>query len=83
MNYIKTYIRQKQQYQQQQSEMATTSASSIADFDRILKLLLKLNILRALEPDLVEDLFFTNLIGSVQIGSVIPHILKLGGSSLS
>lgn len=82
MNYIKTYIRQKQQYQQQQTEVAT-SASSIADFDRIIKLLLKINILRALEPDLIEDLFFTNLIGSVQIGSVIPHILKLGGSSLS
>lgn len=82
MNYIKTYIRQKQHYQQQQTEV-TTSASTIADFDRILKLLLKINILRALEPDLIEDLFFTNLIGSVQIGSVIPHILKLGGSSLS
>lgn len=48
------------------------------DINRLIKLLLKLNILRSLDADLVEELFFSKLIGMVQINNVIPHILSLG-----
>lgn len=48
------------------------------DINRLIKLLLKLNILRSLDADLVEELFFSKLIGMVQINNVIPHILNLG-----
>lgn len=75
MYYIKSYLKQKQQKQQQQQD---SSVDDSPEFNRVLKLLVKMNILRALEPDLIEDLFFTNLIGPVQIETVIPHILNLG-----
>lgn len=77
MSYIKTYMKQKQQLEQQQQDSPSVNGCP-ADFNRVLKLMVKMNILRALEPDLIEDLFFTNLIGPVQIDSVIPHILNLG-----
>lgn len=51
--------------------------------DRFAKLLIKLVALRALDADTVEDLFFTNLIGQVQIENVIPYILQLGGAGVS
>lgn len=51
--------------------------------DRFPKLLLKLTTLRALDAEIIEDLFFTNLIGQVQIETVIPYILKLGGAGVS
>lgn len=75
MNYIKQYMQQKQQ--QQIDSSTITSAISNLDMNRVLKIMAKMNILRSLEPDLIEDLFFTNLIGPVQIDTVIPHILNL------
>ena len=30
-----------------------------------------------MQPDLLEELFFSGLIGSVQIDSVIPYILNM------
>lgn len=52
--------------------------------ERIPKLLLKMSALRTLDPVIIEDLFFTNLlIGQVQIENVIPYILKLGGAGVS
>lgn len=52
--------------------------------ERISKLLLKTSALRTLDPVVIEDLFFTNLlIGQVQIENVIPYILKLGGAGVS
>ena len=52
--------------------------------ERIAKLLLKTSALRSLDPVVIEDLFFTNLlIGQVQIENVIPYILKLGGAGVS
>lgn len=48
------------------------------DINRLIKLLLKLNILRSLDADLIEELFFSKLIGVVQVNNVIPHILNLG-----
>lgn len=44
------------------------------------RLLLRLPPLRALEPQVLEELFFAGLIGQVQIDSVIPYILRMGSS---
>lgn len=74
--YVKAFIKQKQQLQIDPE----SSLASDAPFDKIAKLLLKLNTLRSLDPELIEELFFTNLIGPVQIDNVIPHILSLGGN---
>lgn len=74
--YVKSFIKQKQQLQIDSESSIATDAS----FNKIAKLLLKLNTLRSLEPELIEELFFTNLIGPVQIDNVIPHILNLGGN---
>ncbi|XP_055710862.1 nuclear hormone receptor HR78 isoform X2 [Phlebotomus papatasi] len=49
--------------------------------DRFAKLLLKLPALRTFNANTMEDLFFANLIGQVQIDNVIPYILKLGVAS--
>lgn len=74
--HMKNYIRQKT------SNNRDNGSSCISIGDRMSKLLLKLLALRALDPEIIEDLFFTNLIGQVQIESVIPYILKLGGAGV-
>lgn len=51
--------------------------------DRFTKMLLRLTSLRALDSEVFEDLFFTNLIGQVEIDNVIPYILRLGGAGVS
>lgn len=45
--------------------------------DRVYKLLLRLPALRALQPPVMEDLFFTSLIGRVQMERVLPYILRM------
>jgi hypothetical protein len=45
--------------------------------DRLMRLMLRLPALRALNPDIMEELFFAGLIGNVQIDSIIPYILKM------
>lgn len=75
MQQLNNYCRQKLRTQPQN----ISSSSS----DRFAKLLIKLVALRALDADTVEDLFFTNLIGQVQIENVIPYILQLGGTGVS
>ncbi|GLV39382.1 Hormone-receptor-like in 78 [Carabus blaptoides fortunei] len=52
------------------------------DIDRFPRLLLRLPPLRALEPQVLEELFFAGLIGQVQIDSVIPYILRMGNNSV-
>lgn len=54
------------------------AATTPNDINRLVKLLLKMNILRSLDAELVEELFFSKLIGVVQVNNVIPHILNLG-----
>lgn len=49
--------------------------------DRFARLLLRLPPLRALEPQILEELFFAGLIGQVQIDSIIPYILKVGNGA--
>ena len=47
------------------------------DKNRFPRLLLLLSPLRSLHGDTLEDLFFSGLIGNIQIDSVIPYILKM------
>lgn len=51
--------------------------SSLNRRDFFCRLLLRLPPLRALEPSVVEELFFAGLIGQVQIDSVVPYILRM------
>ncbi|GFG38556.1 hypothetical protein Cfor_01621 [Coptotermes formosanus] len=53
------------------------------DRDRFPRLLLRLPPLRALQPQVMEELFFAGLIGNVQIDSVIPYILRMGTGEYS
>lgn len=53
------------------------------DRDRFARLLLRLPPLRALQPKVMEELFFAGLIGNVQIDSVIPYILRMEGGDYS
>lgn len=41
------------------------------------KLLVRLPALRLMSAAITEELFFTGLIGNVQIDSIIPYILKM------
>ena len=54
-----------------------TSKTHPGDRNRFPRLLLLLSPLRSLHPETVEDLFFSGLIGNIQIDSVIPYILKM------
>ncbi|CAH0561881.1 unnamed protein product [Brassicogethes aeneus] len=56
------------------------NVNSPDDSDRFPRLLLRLPPLRALEPSILEELFFAALIGKVQIDSVIPYILRMGST---
>ena len=47
------------------------------DRNRFPRLLLQLSPLRSLHSETLEDLFFSGLIGNIQIDSVIPYILKM------
>ncbi|XP_022236013.1 nuclear receptor subfamily 2 group C member 1-like isoform X2 [Limulus polyphemus] len=51
--------------------------------DRFPKLLLRLPVLRSIQATIVEELFFSGLIGSVQINSIIPYILKMDPSEFT
>lgn len=63
---------------------SSTNQSASHHDGRMARLLLKISMLRTLDPVVIEDLFFTNLlIGQVQIENVIPYILKLGGAGVS
>lgn len=52
--------------------MPTMSPSS-----RCSQLCLRLTTLRLLSPTVIEELFFAGLIGSVEINSIIPYIMRL------
>lgn len=47
---------------------------------RVAILLLRLPTLRSFQPNIVEEIFFSSLLGTFQIDAVIPQILKLKGS---
>lgn len=48
---------------------------------RIAILLLRLPILQSLQPHIIEEIFFSSLLGSFQIDEIIPQILKLRSSN--
>ncbi|KAL5289911.1 NR2C2 family protein [Megaselia abdita] len=50
---------------------------------RFLNIITRLMPLCALDSNVIEELFFSNLIGAVQIDNMIPYILKLGASGAS
>merc|ERR1712117_181811 len=54
-----------------------TNKKHPGDRNRFPRLLLLLSPLRSLHPETLEDLFFSGLIGNIQIDSVIPYILKM------
>lgn len=51
--------------------------STPEDEDRFPRLLLRLRPLRILQSQVMEELFFAGLIGSVQIDTIIPYILRM------
>lgn len=51
--------------------------------NRFGKLLLRLMPLRSLLPSITEELFFSGLVGNVQIESIIPYILKMDSSEFT
>ena len=50
---------------------------------RFSKLLLRLLPLKSILPSMTEELFFSGLIGNVQIDSIIPYILKMDSAELT
>lgn len=48
------------------------------DNNRFIRLILRLSPLRGLDSSIIEELFFSSLLGQVQINSVIPYMLKMG-----
>ena len=48
------------------------------DGGRLAKLLLLLSPVKNIPADLLEELFFPGMVGSVKIDSVIPYILTMG-----
>ncbi|XP_054279610.1 nuclear receptor subfamily 2 group C member 1-like isoform X2 [Macrosteles quadrilineatus] len=53
------------------------------DEDRFPRLLLRLPPLRALQPHVMEELFFAGLTGGVTIDTIIPYILRMDSSDFS
>lgn len=51
--------------------------------ERFSKLILRLLPLRSLLPNITEELFFSGLIGAVQIDSIIPYILKMDANEFT
>lgn len=62
------------------SSNSAAATFSMKGISRYSQLLLVLSPLRSIRPDILEELFFFSLIGNVQIDSVVPYILKMGGS---
>ncbi|RWS08298.1 nuclear receptor subfamily 2 group C member 2-like protein [Dinothrombium tinctorium] len=60
-----------------------SSTSTEESLNRFSKLLLRLIPLRSLLPSITEELFFSGLIGNVQIDSIIPYILKMDSSEFA
>ncbi|CAG5093724.1 Similar to Nr2c2: Nuclear receptor subfamily 2 group C member 2 (Mus musculus) [Cotesia congregata] len=58
-------------------EAAWTELQQRIGSDRLPRLLMKLAPLRAINPRVLEDLFFAGLIGRVSVASVVPYILGM------
>ncbi|XP_018048034.1 PREDICTED: orphan steroid hormone receptor 2-like isoform X3 [Atta colombica] len=58
-------------------EAAWTELQQRVGSDRLPRLLLRLAPLRSINPRVLEDLFFSGLIGRVSVASVVPYILTM------
>ncbi|XP_071641123.1 orphan steroid hormone receptor 2-like isoform X3 [Temnothorax longispinosus] len=58
-------------------EAAWTELQQHVGSDRLPRLLLRLAPLRSINPRVLEDLFFSGLIGRVSVASVVPYILTM------
>lgn len=58
-------------------EAACAELQQRVDSDRLPRLLLKLAPLRSINPRILEELFFSTLIGRVSVASVVPYILTM------
>ncbi|XP_040168371.1 nuclear hormone receptor HR78 [Anopheles arabiensis] len=73
-----------QQHQQQQQHRQQRAGDREQGEQRLVKLLLKLPTLRALNSKRdLEDLFFSNLIGQVQIDSVLTYVIQTNDGAIS
>lgn len=77
---VKSFVKRVQLYAlaELKKHIATKQKSSLEIDERYNALLVNLLPLSALESDTVEELFFSNLVGQVQIKNMIPHILTVG-----
>jgi len=57
--------------------LETSEEEDMYERRRLSKILLLLPLLRNVSATSMEELFFTNLLGSTQIDAVVPHILKM------
>jgi hypothetical protein len=78
VNYVKKY-HTSSSWRRQYSY--SWSSWVLQDENRFSKLLLRLSPLRSLHSDVIEEIFFSGLIGNVQIHTVIPDLLKLAPST--
>ncbi|CAF0901894.1 unnamed protein product [Adineta steineri] len=63
--------------------ISTSYEEYSGDSERLGRLLLKLPSLAELDTNIIEEIFFVGLIGSVQIHKIIPCILKMNVASSS
>lgn len=66
-----------------QNYIIENCSNSDDQLNRFSKLLLRLLPLKSIVPSITEELFFSGLIGNVQIDSIIPYILKMDSSELA
>ena len=56
-------------------QSAVAAAKEAADSERVERLILKVSTLKKINTTVMEELFFNDAIGNVQIDSIIPSIL--------
>ncbi|XP_075159551.1 hormone-receptor-like in 78 isoform X2 [Haematobia irritans] len=81
-NCFRTYVQRVQQYSLSSLRKLIMSQdlSAYESDERFNSIILNLMPLSALESDCVEELFFSNLVGQVQIDNMIPYIVALSTS---
>jgi hypothetical protein len=62
------------------TEMAESESMKLLN-ERCTKFYLKLVTLRGFDRDIVEELFFNNLVGAVQIDKILPFILNMNSNN--
>ncbi|KAI8121954.1 Nuclear hormone receptor HR78 [Lucilia cuprina] len=79
---IRVYVQRVQQYvlNSLRKLLASQDLPAYEAEERFNSLVLNLMPLSAFESDSIEDLFFSNLVGQVQIDNMLPYILTLSSS---